>query len=139
MTGTALAHVRAREGQATPRRGWTDEDTVHASILDWLRRVLPHAEVHHSPNGGWRREATAKKFKRLGVRAGFPDLIVLPGQGLTIFLEVKAAKGRVSPAQRHFGLSITALGGYVWAVVRSIDDARLVLKAAGVTTRESQP
>lgn len=116
---------------------WGAEDTVHVSIKAWLERVMPQAIVAHVPNGGGRSEGEARKFKRLGVLAGFPDLIVLPGHGVTVFLEVKGPKTRMSPEQRAFGLKVTALGGYVWAVVRSIEDARIALHAAGIETREA--
>jgi len=116
---------------------WKPEDTVHVSILSWLQAMLPHAIIAHVPNGGGRTEGEARKMKRLGVLPGFPDLIVMPGGGQTLLLEVKAEKGRVSPEQRAFGMRVTALGGYVWAVVRSIDDVKIVLRSAGIQTREA--
>lgn len=43
-------------------------------VVAWLKRMgIAH---HHSPNGGHRDYREAAKFKRLGVSAGFPDLVV---------------------------------------------------------------
>jgi hypothetical protein len=45
--------------------------------------------LHHSPNGGYRNAKEAAKFKRMGVRAGFPDLILLLPNGTYNYLAVE--------------------------------------------------
>lgn len=58
------------------------ESAVQRAIVAYLRRVLPDAIIHHSPNEGVRGgrdgylDGAIKKSA--GQVAGFPDLIVIP-------------------------------------------------------------
>jgi hypothetical protein len=55
------------------------EDQLQIFANDLLEtRHVSRAYWHHSPNGGWRDPATAKKMKRFGTKAGFSDFILLP-------------------------------------------------------------
>jgi hypothetical protein len=59
------------------------------------------------PNGGHRHIATARKLKREGVSAGYPDILIdypCKGKhGMRIELKrVKAAKPRLTPEQKHW-------------------------------------
>lgn len=112
------------------------EDKIQLAILEYLEAVLPNAFVHHSPNGGRRSITEGRRFKMLGVVAGFPDLILCPGNGRTYLLEIKSPTGRVSPEQRDVMDRLHHLG-VEGAVVRSVDDVRLALKAWNLTTREA--
>lgn len=53
--------------------------------------------------------------------AGFSDLVAL-GHGRVLFVEVKTAKGILSPAQTVFGAEVAANGG-TFLVWRSVKDA----------------
>ena len=60
----------------------------------------------------------------------FPDGGVIRGRhGQFFALEVKAAKGKQSPAQVLWGNLVRERGGF-YAVVRSVEDARAALKRA---------
>lgn len=123
--------------------GRTDrESPVQRAIVAWLRLALPGALVHHARNeinqrgGGIARELAQAAAK--GAVAGFPDLIVLPFAHVgPLFLEVKAAGGYASAAQKDVHGRLRALG-YRVAVVRSIDDVREALAGWGVWTREAR-
>jgi hypothetical protein len=68
--------------------------------------------------------------------AGFPDLIVLPYATVgAFFIEVKAAKGSVSPVQ-HQVHGMMAERGYKVCVAKSVDDVREFLKAEGIGFNE---
>lgn len=114
------------------------EAALQTSIISWLRIVLPDAVVAAVPNGGSRAGGAIEgaRLKRSGVLAGFPDLVLFPGDGRAFVLEVKTSTGRVSPEQRQVmdRLHHLGIGG---AVVRSVDDVRLALKAWNVKTRET--
>lgn len=117
------------------------ESGVQRAIVAYLRRVLPDAIVHHSPNEGVRggRDGYLDgAFKKsAGQVAGFPDLIVIPWAHIgPLFLEVKSASGRLSEAQAVM-LDRLATLGYRVAVVRSIDDVRARLAEWGIATREA--
>lgn len=111
------------------------EDKLQIQILDYLEAVLPNALCFHVGNGGKRSITEGRRFKLLGVTAGIPDLFLAIGDGRVYALEVKAPKGRVSPEQREIMDRLHHLG-VECAVVRSIDDVRLALKAWNVRTRE---
>jgi hypothetical protein len=81
------------------------------------------------PNEGKRSPVTAQRMKARGMRPGFPDLICMQ-RGLVAFLEVKAAKGRVSDNQVEMHEEIERHGLPV-AVVRSQDEAAEFLRAQG--------
>lgn len=112
------------------------EDAIHVAVLEWVKTVRPDAIVWHIPNGGHRTLGVARKMQRLGVKPGVADLEVVIAGYPTIYFEVKAPKGRLSPDQIQFGSDMLAAGRY-WSVVRSIDEARAVFKTLGVETRES--
>lgn len=119
------------------RRG-TPEADLQRAVVQALRVVLPHtAIIHHCANEV--TEAGPRGAKRqailvgMGVHAGFADLIVL-SEGRVLFLELKSAKGRLSPSQVAFRDAVIAQG-FGWALVRSLDDALGALADHGFTTR----
>ena len=79
--------------------------------------------LHHSPNGGKRNAKEAARFKAMGVRAGFPDLILLLPNSQYHFLaiELKTDKGRQSDYQKEYQQLIESVGGK-YVVVRSLDE-----------------
>lgn len=65
--------------------------------------------------------------------AGFPDLVAI-GRGRILFVEVKAPKGRLSPAQQVFREECLANGG-TYLVWRSASEAWDYLEANGMVSR----
>jgi hypothetical protein len=70
------------------------EAVLQSTIVAGLRLGLPHGfEVWHIPNGGKRSPREGALFKKMGVTAGAPDIIILgqiDGEPKVWFLEVKA-------------------------------------------------
>lgn len=62
------------------------------------------------PNGEARSAKTGARLKRMGVRAGEPDYVLL-WQGRAIGLELKAEGGRQSPEQRQIEQEWLLAGG----------------------------
>lgn len=58
---------------------------------------------------------------------GMPDLLFLGDKGVTVWLEVKTATGRVTERQARFIDMLDGLG-HRCAVVRSVDDAICAIK-----------
>lgn len=99
------------------------EDEEMATVVDFLR--LRGFCFHHSPNGGKRPITTAKRMKRLGTFAGFPDLIILdPPKGhVGTAIELKRLKGgTVSTDQRKWLEKLKERGWHV-AVCRGAGEA----------------
>lgn len=120
-----------------------DED---AALFGRGRRARPEAAIqkaivqrlrwhgvlcHHSPNEGKRAAVTGKRLTGEGMRPGWPDLECF-GQTRDerAFLEVKAPKGRLSPAQIECHAELTRRGQFV-RVVTSQDEAVEALRSAG--------
>jgi hypothetical protein len=119
------------------RRG-TPEADLQRAVVQALRTVLPRtAIIHHCANEvsepgprGAKRQAI---LVGMGVHAGFADLMVIC-YGRILFLELKAPKGRLRPAQEAFRDAVLAQG-FDWALVRGLDDALGALTEHGFTTR----
>ena len=114
------------------------EADAQRAIVHALRVVLPRGSiVHHSANevtsGDRSGKARQAILQGMGVHRGFADLSVLSG-GRVLFLEVKSATGRLSPAQADFRDAVQDQG-VSWALVRSVDDALGALAEHGFTTR----
>ncbi|UYZ99311.1 VRR-NUC domain-containing protein [Moraxella bovis] len=81
------------------------EDSEQKAIISWARwqplfdlgmAGMIADYLHHSPNGGARSGREGANFKRMGTKAGFPDLFLfIPHGGYHgLFIELKAPKGK---------------------------------------------
>lgn len=112
------------------------EQIIHKAVVAHLNaRAEPRVFFWHTPNGGKRGIVEAKIFKALGVIAGIPDLIILKA-GELYALELKASKGRPTPAQNRVMDRLTDCGASV-AVAHSIDEALVTLECWGILKRDS--
>lgn len=115
------------------------EGPIQRSIIAYLRRVLPTAIIHHSPNEGVRGGKAGSfdggKRKASGVLPGFPDVLIF-WQGRGYCIEVKAEGGYLSPVQKTVR-DLLAAQGIPYAVCRSIDDVRETLAAWEIQTKEA--
>lgn len=105
-----------------------DESKIQIAIMDYLNRALPaNYRAIHVPNGGRRDAITGARLKREGVKAGFPDIqIIRNDDGYSAFIEVKTAKGALSPAQKEWR-DWFERGQAAYAVVRDIEDVEAFL------------
>lgn len=108
------------------------EEIEQARLIKWSHRVavrelMPELRwLHHSPNGGKRDALAGAQMKALGVKKGWPDLILpvsvdanTPG----LVIEMKSAKGTTSPEQKEW-LEHFKIQGWIVAVARSAQEAR---------------
>lgn len=106
------------------------EDNLQRSCVQWFS--LQYREyanlLHHSPNGGKRNMIEAARFKAMGVRAGFPDLILcIARQGYHgLFIELKTEKGKQSKYQRFWQINLEEQG-YRYEVARSIENFQTII------------
>lgn len=77
--------------------------------------------LHHSPNGGRRTALEGKRFKAMGTRAGFPDLMLcFPNRNYHgLFIELKSDKGMQRPSQKRMQRLLEEVG-YRYEIVRDI-------------------
>lgn len=139
-------HASMRNTQHKQPRGRVEE-AEQAALVKWshkpsVREVLPALRwLHHSPNGGQRNSFTGAQMKALGVKPGFPDLVlpVTRGTHVGLVIEMKSEKGVLSPMQKEWLEHFVAQGWAVF-VVRSAEHARgLLCEYLGVDVEQAPP
>ena len=72
------------------------EDNLQIQVINYLRYQYGKAFFTHHPSGGKRDIREAAKFKRMGVLAGVPDILIFNKNysfdGLAIELKIKPNK-----------------------------------------------
>lgn len=112
----------------TPRKRRSNpEAAIQRAIVQ--RLVWHGCKVIAIPNEGKRSVRAGRAMRGTGLAKGAPDLMILRA-GRVGFLEVKAPKGRVSPAQVEMHAAM-ARQGFTVHVVRSQDEAVAALRGEG--------
>jgi hypothetical protein len=92
-----LFRGRRQRGTAPPT---PSEFASQAFLVDIVRRWIdPRWWFTHMPAGGYRDPVTAGRLQRLGVVAGWPDLMFAGPDARMAFLELKRRGGRLSESQ----------------------------------------
>lgn len=129
-----------------PSKIKTTEAREQSLVIVWshkraVRELMPALRwLHHSPNGEKRDIRTGNKLKALGVKPGFPDLI-LParaGDSPGLIIEMKSDTGRASDAQKEWIEHFKAQG-WETAIARSSSEARTILCEYLGITPEAAP
>jgi len=131
-----------------------DEDTLHACVKDALDTLLiPPAEWTTMPAGGYGLSAAAAgRLARLGLKRGWPDLILVHAARV-YGIELKTRTGRLSKTRivrtRRGGPRVLVgqeemhprleAAGMPIAVCRSLDDVLLALRKWRVPLRAREP
>lgn len=91
-SGTRIAPARARTAPS--------EGQLHRAVVKWLewQEQLGRLTFAHVPNEGRRSRITGARLKALGMRAGFPDLVLFGHFGCGV-IELKSKDGKVRPNQ----------------------------------------
>jgi hypothetical protein len=124
-----LFKSRRQRGVAPPS---ASEYQLHCAVVDTVRRwIMPRWIFTHIASGEKRDQITAARLKRMGVNAGFPDLMFLGPHGEVCFVELKARDGRLGEAQAAVAAHLVAAGhGYLCSC--DYRDVVETLKALGV-------
>ena len=86
----------------------TSEAEEQMAVIKWAELMSNKHPclkwLYHCPNGGSRNIAEAANLKRMGVKAGVPDLFLpYPSNGHHgLFVEMKSTKGRPSALQKEW-------------------------------------
>lgn len=104
-----------------------EEHRIQVALFKWAK----HASARHPglklmfaiPNGGARDAVTGAMLKREGVKPGVPDIFLpLPIDNFHgLFIELKTAKGRLSPEQREWLMRLHNRG-YAAVLCRGLDE-----------------
>jgi hypothetical protein len=107
------------------------EQALQRAVVQYLQVAAPSdlfwTAINPVPG---KTPAVAALSKALGLRAGVSDLIFIY-KGQALFLELKADKGRESPAQRETSL-LAAKAAVPTFICRSIDEVEGRLQAWGI-------
>lgn len=96
-------------------------------VAAWLDWSLPKECIWwHTPNGGKRNAREAARLKRMGVKAGVPDIVIFRGC-TPYFIELKSPKGRETPTQITMNNDLRSNGIEV-ALCKSLDEVITQLK-----------
>lgn len=105
-----------------------EEEKLQIGCVRWFERTYPGLVplLHHSPNEGERTWFERVKLRQMGMRKGFPDLVLMmPRNGYAaLCIELKTASGRLSSAQLVELETLETLGRCKVSVVRSENDFR---------------
>jgi hypothetical protein len=100
-------------------------------IADTIDRwASPGWRFTHFPSGELRDKITAGSLKRMGVKSGWPDFILLSPTSLAHFLELKRRGEALSGTQEDFADWCSA-HGYPFACVDDFTAALAILKHWG--------
>jgi len=103
-----------------------DETAEQIAVADYLR--YKHYLFIHVPNEGKRSITVARILKRMGLKPGFPDLIIFEPNGTfhALVIEMKTLKGRTSEDQEEWIRNLNAKGYYA-CVCKGADAAIKVI------------
>lgn len=126
----AVAKKARANGKKARRR---PEALIQESVCQFLalQERLGRLLWFAVPNGGSRNIIEAANLKRQGLRAGVPDLCVIPKVGPVCFIELKSEEGTLSRLQSLWLQNLVEYGCPV-RVCRSLDDVQQFLYETGV-------
>ena len=109
------------------------EEDMQIECVKWFDHAFPCYSflLFHPANGGSRNSIEAAKLKKMGVRPGIPDLILLlPRKGYSFLsIELKARKqGRQSESQKIIEELIHKKSGGLYILCRSFDEFRRIIE-----------
>lgn len=107
---------------------YKSEDQIQIEVARWLDHKLPKDwRWYHCPNGGFRKKATAGRFKAMGLKSGVPDIIICRPNGPDIWIELKSFGGVLQATQKEWRDWAKA-NGRPFFVARSVGEVEACLK-----------
>ena len=111
-------------------RSAASEHDLQSALVAYLEQ-FPGIYVFAIPNAGFRTLRMGARMKREGMRAGMADLGVMMPAGRIGWLELKRPKaGRQSVQQKAFQQRCLRLG-HPYAIIRTMDEAKRILRLWG--------
>lgn len=129
------ARVVVKTGKNVLQVPERSEDEIQISIINWATlqkykgRPLAYYLIHPA-NGGYRKDKEAAKLKRMGVQAGYPDLVLdIPKGGYHgLRIELKKLKGGRTQDNQKERIAVLLEEGYYAVVCKGFQDATGTIK-----------
>ena len=104
------------------------EDSIQIAVADYLRLQYPNLLWFHVANERQTSPRHGAKLKRMGVRAGVADIMILKAtkQAVGLCIELKAGKNKQTPSQVEFRDAVIQ-EGWAYYVCYDFDSARKVI------------
>jgi hypothetical protein len=101
-----------------------EEWREQAELVLWMEES--GVVFYHVPNGGTRPIGEAMKFKRIGVKAGVPDICIpIPRKGYHgAYIELKRVSGGISTESQKRWIKFLSGQGYYATICRGFKEAR---------------
>jgi hypothetical protein len=113
------------------RRRQQPERAIQIALIEHLQwRAPPDVFWTHFPAGGRRSRVAGALLKGMGTKPGVPDLLIVR-YGRIFGVELKADRGRLSPAQIETHAAMRAAGAVI-GTAGTIDEALDLLTEWGV-------
>lgn len=107
------------------------EYEMQVTVAEALSRFCTPGWVWtHFPAGEHRHPAVAARLKKMGLKPGWPDLLLISPNGVLHSMELKRDKGRLRPDQLDYR-DVCRTRRLPWAVARSVDEALAQLRRWG--------
>ena len=106
-----------------------EEYYMQIELVEWLKHEYPSALFTIAPSGMKLPISVAVKLKRMGYKAGTPDIMIFEPARLFhgLFIELKTAKGVVSKHQKDYLVALRQRD-YKAEVCWSVDEAKEMIK-----------
>lgn len=103
----------------------TAEDHLHIGVIRYLQFQYPKAVFFHAANEGRRTPFERYKIKEMGVRSGFPDLVIF-FSGRHLAIELKVPGRKATDPQKEW-IDFLRSQGWTAEVCRGFDQAKEVI------------
>lgn len=131
MKEAQLHLFKSKKQRGTKPRKGPDEFPLTCQVADLLDRwIKPSWKFSHFPSGELRTEATGARLKRMGLKTGWPDFLLVSPKGEMHCLELKRYDGVLSDAQKDFRDWALA-HGVPYVVARTLEAAAAALNVWG--------
>jgi hypothetical protein len=115
-----------------PRRRQQPERVLTGDAIELIGWRAPHVWVTHFPSGGKRSRITGAILKKMGTRAGVPDLLLIC-EGRIFGIELKnGTRGRLSDAQIATHSAMRRAGAII-GVAGTLGEVNDLLSEWGIT------
>jgi hypothetical protein len=127
----SLLKGKRQKGEKAPL---ATEFATQCAIADALRvGCSPGWLWTHFPAGEYRTDETGRRLKRMGLKPGWSDMLLIGPDGRHYWMELKRGNSPLSEAQRAFILAVKSRG-VPHALCRSFEEALMWLKDIGAVS-----